>query len=73
VRLGRPLKLSHHQRREALERMDPGESVVDVARTFGWTAQPCIGCKRCCADGRDFPSTAMGGFGRTAGAEFGEF
>src|SRR5262249_56754870 len=35
VRMGRPLKLSHHQRREALERLDAGESVVDIARTFG--------------------------------------
>jgi DNA invertase Pin-like site-specific DNA recombinase len=35
VRFGRPLKLSHHQRREAVERLDAGESVVDVARTFG--------------------------------------
>jgi len=35
VRFGRPLKLSHHQRREALERLDAGESVVDIARTFG--------------------------------------
>jgi DNA invertase Pin-like site-specific DNA recombinase len=35
VRFGRPLKLSAHQRREALERLGSGESVVDVARTFG--------------------------------------
>jgi DNA invertase Pin-like site-specific DNA recombinase len=35
VRFGRPLKLSAHQRREALLRMDAGESVVDLARTFG--------------------------------------
>jgi DNA invertase Pin-like site-specific DNA recombinase len=35
VRFGRPLKLSPHQRREALERLGGGESVVDVARTFG--------------------------------------
>jgi DNA invertase Pin-like site-specific DNA recombinase len=35
VRFGRPLKLSPQQRREALERLDAGESVVDVARTFG--------------------------------------
>jgi DNA invertase Pin-like site-specific DNA recombinase len=35
VRFGRPLKLSPHQRREALKRLDDGESVVDVARTFG--------------------------------------
>jgi DNA invertase Pin-like site-specific DNA recombinase len=35
VRFGRPLKLSPHQRREALERLNDGEAVVDVARTFG--------------------------------------
>jgi len=35
VRFGRPREMSHHQRREALERLDAGESVVDVARTFG--------------------------------------
>jgi DNA invertase Pin-like site-specific DNA recombinase len=35
VRFGRPLKLSPHQRREALKRLGDGESVVDVARTFG--------------------------------------
>jgi DNA invertase Pin-like site-specific DNA recombinase len=35
VRFGRPLKMTDHQRREALQRMDAGESVVDLARTFG--------------------------------------
>ena len=35
VRFGRPLKLSPHQRREAIERLDAGDPVVDVARTFG--------------------------------------
>ena len=35
VRFGRPRKLTAHQRREAVERLDAGESVVDVARTFG--------------------------------------
>lgn len=35
VKLGRPLALDHHQRREALERLNAGETVVDVARTFG--------------------------------------
>jgi transposase-like protein len=35
VRFGRPLKLSPHQRREAIERLDAGDAVVDVARTFG--------------------------------------
>jgi Helix-turn-helix domain of resolvase/Resolvase, N terminal domain len=35
VRFGRPLKLSAHQRREAIERLDAGDAVVDVARTFG--------------------------------------
>jgi DNA invertase Pin-like site-specific DNA recombinase len=32
---GRPLKLSPHQRRAALARLDGGDSVVEVARTFG--------------------------------------
>jgi DNA invertase Pin-like site-specific DNA recombinase len=35
VRFGRPRKMSAHQRREALGRLDAGESVVDVALTFG--------------------------------------
>jgi DNA invertase Pin-like site-specific DNA recombinase len=35
VRFGRPLKMTAHQRREALQRMDAGESVVELARTFG--------------------------------------
>jgi DNA invertase Pin-like site-specific DNA recombinase len=33
VRFGRPLKLCAHQRREAIERLDAGDAVVDVART----------------------------------------
>jgi DNA invertase Pin-like site-specific DNA recombinase len=32
VRFGRPLKLSHHQRREARARLGAGDSVVDVDR-----------------------------------------
>jgi DNA invertase Pin-like site-specific DNA recombinase len=35
VRFGRPLKLSAHQRREAIERLNAGDSVVDVASTYG--------------------------------------
>jgi DNA invertase Pin-like site-specific DNA recombinase len=35
VRFGRPPKLTAHQRREALQRMDAGEPVVELARTFG--------------------------------------
>jgi Helix-turn-helix domain of resolvase len=35
MRFGRPLKMTDHQRREALHRMDAGESVVELARTFG--------------------------------------
>jgi DNA invertase Pin-like site-specific DNA recombinase len=35
ARFGRPPKMSAHQRREALQRMDAGESIVDLARTFG--------------------------------------
>jgi DNA invertase Pin-like site-specific DNA recombinase len=35
VRFGRPRKLDADQRREALERLAKGDSLVDVARTFG--------------------------------------
>jgi DNA invertase Pin-like site-specific DNA recombinase len=35
VRFGRKPKLTAHQRREARQRMDAGESIVDLARTFG--------------------------------------
>jgi DNA invertase Pin-like site-specific DNA recombinase len=35
VRFGRKPKLTAHQRREALQRMDAGESMVDLANTFG--------------------------------------
>jgi DNA invertase Pin-like site-specific DNA recombinase len=35
VRFGRPLKLSPHQRREALACLSAGESVVDVANSYG--------------------------------------
>jgi DNA invertase Pin-like site-specific DNA recombinase len=35
VRFGRPKKLSAHQRREALDRINAGEAVAEVARTFG--------------------------------------
>lgn len=35
VRFGRPLKLTPHQKREALERVNAGDAVVDVARTYG--------------------------------------
>jgi transposase-like protein len=35
VRFGRPKKLSTHQRHEALARINAGEAVADVARTFG--------------------------------------
>jgi DNA invertase Pin-like site-specific DNA recombinase len=34
VHLGRPRKLNHDQRQEALARMRSGESLVDIARTF---------------------------------------
>jgi DNA invertase Pin-like site-specific DNA recombinase len=34
VRFGRPRKLSHHQRQEALARIDAGEPLADIARTF---------------------------------------
>ena len=35
VRFGRPPKMTAHQRREALRRVNAGESIVDLARTFG--------------------------------------
>jgi DNA invertase Pin-like site-specific DNA recombinase len=35
VRFGRPKKLDQHQRQEALDRLGKGESLVDVARTYG--------------------------------------
>jgi DNA invertase Pin-like site-specific DNA recombinase len=35
VRFGRPLKLSAHQRREALARLNAGDAVVDVAASYG--------------------------------------
>jgi DNA invertase Pin-like site-specific DNA recombinase len=35
VRFGRPRKLDQHQRHEALQRLASGETLVDVARTYG--------------------------------------
>jgi DNA invertase Pin-like site-specific DNA recombinase len=35
VRFGRPRKLDAHQRQEALQRLANGETLVDVARTYG--------------------------------------
>jgi DNA invertase Pin-like site-specific DNA recombinase len=35
VRFGRKLKLTAHQRREALARREAGEALTDIARTFG--------------------------------------
>jgi DNA invertase Pin-like site-specific DNA recombinase len=35
VRFGRPAKLSPHQRREAIERLNAGEAITDIARTYG--------------------------------------
>ena len=35
VRFGRPRKLDQHQRREALQRLANGETLVNVARTYG--------------------------------------
>jgi DNA invertase Pin-like site-specific DNA recombinase len=34
VRFGRPPKLTHHQRQEALQRLAAGETQADVARTY---------------------------------------
>src|ERR1700734_2355858 len=35
VRFGRPRKLDQHQRQEAVQRLANGETLVDVARTYG--------------------------------------
>ncbi len=35
VHMGRPAKLSPHQRREAIARRDAGEALTDIARTYG--------------------------------------
>jgi DNA invertase Pin-like site-specific DNA recombinase len=35
VHMGRPPKLTAHQRREAIARRDAGEALTDIARTFG--------------------------------------
>jgi hypothetical protein len=35
VRFGRPPKLDQHQRQEAIQRLSNGETLVDVARTYG--------------------------------------
>jgi DNA invertase Pin-like site-specific DNA recombinase len=35
VHVGRPPKLSRHQQREAIERRDAGETLTDIARTYG--------------------------------------
>jgi DNA invertase Pin-like site-specific DNA recombinase len=34
VSFGRPRKLTAHQRREALDRLDAGETQADIARTY---------------------------------------
>jgi helix-turn-helix resolvase-like protein len=33
--MGRPSKLTAHQKREAIARRDAGEALTDIARTFG--------------------------------------
>ena len=35
MKFGRPAKLSQHQRREAIERLNAGEAITEIARTFG--------------------------------------
>jgi DNA invertase Pin-like site-specific DNA recombinase len=34
VHMGRPPKLTQHQRREAMERREAGEPLTEIARTF---------------------------------------
>jgi DNA invertase Pin-like site-specific DNA recombinase len=43
VRFGRPSKLNHHQRMEALSRVAAGEAQSDVARTFA--VDPAVICR----------------------------
>jgi Helix-turn-helix domain len=33
--MGGPSKLSQHQRKEAIDRLERGDTLTDVARTFG--------------------------------------
>jgi DNA invertase Pin-like site-specific DNA recombinase len=35
VKLGRPTKLTPHQRREAIKRLNAGEAITEIARTYG--------------------------------------
>jgi DNA invertase Pin-like site-specific DNA recombinase len=35
VHMGRPWKLTPHQRQEVIERLDRGDSLTDIARTYG--------------------------------------
>jgi DNA invertase Pin-like site-specific DNA recombinase len=35
IHMGRPPKLTAHQRREAIVRRDAGEAQTDIARTYG--------------------------------------
>lgn len=35
VHMGRPPKLTPHQRREAIERLDRGDSLTEIARSYG--------------------------------------
>lgn len=35
VHMGRPSKLTQYQQREAIARRDAGESVTDIARSYG--------------------------------------
>ena len=35
VKFGRPTKLSPHQRREAIDRLNAGEHIADIARSYG--------------------------------------
>jgi hypothetical protein len=72
VRFGRPLKLSPFQRREALARLDVGDSVVDVASTIAWIGQRCIGCnQRPASGGHLTPATARSYRPAIAAAPFG--
>ena len=45
VRFGRPRKLDAHQREEALRRLANGETLVDVARTYGVDPTQSAACR----------------------------
>jgi DNA invertase Pin-like site-specific DNA recombinase len=45
VHMGRPPKLTSHQRQEALARREAGESLSDIARTYGVAHTTIASCR----------------------------